>query len=262
MASNGRTKLFVIATAVALAVIAVSDASGGPRDTGSLALNRALAMVQTEDTCPPDAPPEANSCGKRVGEGLVPGLGHVSAKYEFFIEEGACGGTGDRVLETTAVLTVAGKGDLLVTLARKEDCVPLELVAQRPFTVTGGTGIYQGASGGGTVNHQYHFTSTGWAGTDTWTGTLNVSGLSFDVTPPTLSHLSNRTIRVRRTAKHVRVRFVVTASDQVDGTVHASCKPKSGSLFKVGRTVVTCSATDTSANTATGRFKVVVRRRR
>ena len=101
-----------------------------------------------------------------------------------------------------------------------------------------------------------------WAGTDTWTGTLNVSGLSFDVTPPTLSGLSNKTIRVRRTAKRVRVRFVVTASDQVDGPVHASCKPRSGRLFKVGRTVVTCSATDTSANTATGRFKVVVKRRR
>jgi hypothetical protein len=166
------------------------------------------------------------------------------------------------VLETTAVLTVAGKGDLHVALARKEDCPPTPLVVQRPFTVTGGTGIYQGASGGGIVEHQYHFTSTGWAGTDTWTGTLNVSGLSFDVTPPTLSGLSNKTIRVRRTTKRVRVRFGVTANDQVDGPVQASCKPRSGRLFKVGRTVVTCSAMDTSANTATGRFKVVVKRRR
>lgn len=251
-----------VVVVVALAVIAVSDASGGPRDTGSLALNGALAMVETDGPCPPDAPPEADSCSARVGEGLVPGLGHVSATYEFFVQGPACGGTGDLVLETTAVLTVAGKGDLHMALARKEDCVPTALVARRPFTVTGGTGIYQGASGGGIVDHHYHFTSTGWAGTDTWTGTLNVSGLSFDVTPPTLSGLSNKTIRVRRTAKRVRVRFVVTASDQVDGPVHASCKPRSGRLFKVGRTVVTCSATDTSANTATGRFKVVVKRRR
>ena len=252
-----------VVVAVALAVVAVSDASSGPRDTGSLALNGALAMAQSDGPCPPDAPPEADSCAARVGEGLVPGLGHVSARYEFYYQ-GPCagGGSGDRVLETTVVLTVAGKGDLHLALARIADCLPTALVFQRPFTVTGGTGMYQGASGGGVVDNHYHFTSTGWAGTDTWTGTLNVSGLSFDVAPPTLSGLSNKTVRVRRTAKHVRVRFVVTARDELDGPVQASCKPKSGRLFKVGRTVVTCSATDTSANTATGRFKIVVKRRR
>lgn len=252
-----------VVVAVAFAVIAVADASGGPRDTGSLALDGPIAMVQTDGPCPPNAPPEADNCSVRVGKGLVPGLGHVSATYEFFYQgPDRCGGTEDTVLETTAVLTVAGKGDLHLALARTEHCAVEVLNFQRRFTVTGGSGIYQGASGGGIVDNHYHFTSTGLAGTDTWTGTLNVSGLSFDVTPPTLSGLSNKTVRVRRTAKRVRVRFAVTASDQVDGPLPASCKPKSGRLFKVGRTVVTCSATDTSANTATGHFKVVVKRRR
>ena len=261
MGSNGRTKPCVLVIALALAVIVVSGASGGPSDSGSLALNGALSMVSTPGGCPADAPPETNFCAARVGEGLVPGLGHVSAKYEFFVTEGACG-TGDRVLETTAVLTIAGKGDLHMALARKDDCLPSALAARRPFTVTGGTGIYQGASGDGIVDHSYHYTLSGSAGTDTWTGTLSVSGLSFDVTPPTLSGLSNKTVRVRRKAKRVRVRFIVTASDQVDGPINASCTPKSGRWFKIGRTVVKCSATDASANTATGSFRVVVKRRR
>ena len=261
MASSGRTKLCVVVNAFALGVVAASGASGRAGDTGSLSLNGALAVTSTPAGCPPDAPPEANFCAARVGSGLVPGLGRVSANYMFFVDAGVCG-TGDRVLETTAVLAVAGKGDLHVSLARKEDCLPSALALTRPFTVIGGTGIYQGASGGGMVNHTYHYTASGSAGTDTFTGTLNVAGLSFDVTPPALSGLANRTVRARRGAKNVRVRFVVTASDQVDGPVSASCTPKSGHRFRIGRTTVKCSATDTSANTATGSFRVVVKRRR
>jgi HYR domain len=254
-------KMPALVICLTLGVVAASGASGGGSDTGSLALNGPLAMVSTPGECPPVVPPETNFCAARVGEGLVPGLGRIAATYEFFVTEGACG-TGFRALETTVVLTVAGKGDLHVMLARKDDCLPTALVVMRPFTVTGGTGIYQGASGGGLVDQSYHYTSTGSAGTDTYMGTLNVPGLSFDVTPPTLSGLANKTIRVRRKAKRVRVEWVVTASDQVDGQVLASCTPKSGRRFSVGRTVVRCSATDTSGNTATGRFKVVVKRRR
>ena len=37
-----------------------------------------------------------------------------------------------------------------------------------------------------------------------------------------------------------------------------SCKPASGALFKIGRTVVHCSATDDAANATTATFTVVV----
>ena len=54
--------------------------------------------------------------------------------------------------------------------------------------------------------------------------------------------------------------YHLSARDDVDGAVPVACQPKSGSFFSVGRrTVVKCSATDSSANTANVSFKVTVR---
>jgi X-Pro dipeptidyl-peptidase len=59
-------------------------------------------------------------------------------------------------------------------------------------------------------------------------------------------------------AKGVRVAFRATASDAVDASPLVSCKPASGSVFKIGRTVVRCGATDDAANTVAATFTVVV----
>jgi hypothetical protein len=134
------------------------------------------------------------------------------------------------------------------------------LTLSRAFTITGGSGIYAGASGGGTVSHQAVATGTGIVGRDLWTGTLSVPGLEFDLTPPTLSGAVNRTVRARKGSKRARVTYRVTASDAVDGSVPVSCRPRSGSRFMIGRTLVRCSASDTSANANAGRFRVTVKR--
>ena len=133
-----------------------------------------------------------------------------------------------------------------------------------PFTVTGGSGAYVGASGSGSVTEAGHFSpSYGHAvGTDTWTGTLLVPGLAFDLTPPTLDGAPSKTVRVRKRVRQARVTYSVRAQDDVDGAVPVSCKPRSGSRFKLGRTVVRCSATDSSGNAAAATFTVTVKRRR
>ena len=56
--------------------------------------------------------------------------------------------------------------------------------------------------------------------------------------------------------------FEVTATDDLDGSVAVSCRPKSGSRFKVGKTSVRCEATDWSGNTGRAAFTVTVKRRR
>ncbi|MGW2086930.1 VWA domain-containing protein [Streptomyces sp. NPDC001880] len=48
-----------------------------------------------------------------------------------------------------------------------------------------------------------------------------------------------------------RVTYTATAEDATDGTLPVTCSPASGSLFPVGRTTVTCSATDSTGNTGT-----------
>lgn len=258
-----RSVLYVICAIGVLACAAtVRVASGVAKTgatTGSLTTNAVLSMTSTLDPCPPGSPPEADVCAARTGGGAVSGLGEVSATYMFFVKEGDC----DVVFETTARLQVAGKGELQLAVDRyRGACISSSLNLSRAFTITGGSGIYAGASGGGTVTHQYSPTPSGSSGTDTWTGTLSVPGLEFDVTPPTLSGAVNKTVRARKGSKRVRVTYRVTASDAVDGSVPVSCQPRSGSRFKIGRTFVKCSATDTSANANTERFRVIVKRKR
>lgn len=125
--------------------------------------------------------------------------------------------------------------------------------------------MYAGASGSGTVSQLMLFFGTdppGLPGRDTWEGTLVVPGLEFDVTPPTLSGARGKTVRAPKGATAARVTFSMTAQDAVDGALSVACFPRSGSRFRLGRTVVTCSATDTSGNVARARFAIVVKPRR
>jgi hypothetical protein len=54
------------------------------------------------------------------------------------------------------------------------------------------------------------------------------------------------------------VSFTASATDLVDGAITPVCTPASGTMFAVGDTTVTCTATDTAGNTATGSFTVSV----
>jgi hypothetical protein len=129
--------------------------------------------------------------------------------------------------------------------------------------IASGTGKYAGASG--TLVER---TSVGpgnpicLCGTaiTTWTGTLTVPGVEFDLTPPVLTGAVSKTVRAPEGAKRVRVRFKVTAKDAVDGSRPVVCTPPAGSFFKLGRTRVTCSAKDSSANTRRVRFSITVKR--
>ena len=76
-----------------------------------------------------------------------------------------------------------------------------------------------------------------------------VPGLEFDVVAPVMRGAVSKTVRARRGAKLVRVRYAVTARDDVDGVVPVSCRPRSGRRFRIGRTIVRCSAMDSSGHT-------------
>jgi hypothetical protein len=54
------------------------------------------------------------------------------------------------------------------------------------------------------------------------------------------------------------VTYLASAVDLVDGARPVSCTPASGSAFAIGTTSVSCSASDTRGNTATGSFVVTV----
>jgi hypothetical protein len=185
----------------------------------------------------------------------------------FYVAElspATCGAGSIRIRRTTMKLSVAGKGDVELAVADVAECMPPSAGLTPParaFTVTGGTGAYAGASGSGTIKHVCASTDTGCTGRDTFTGTIAVAGLEFDLTPPQLRGAAARTVTVPRRAKNARVRFSVTAVDTADGGRPVSCTPRSGSRFRIGRTTVKCTALDTSGNKATKSFRITVRRR-
>ena len=75
-------------------------------------------------------------------------------------------------------------------------------------------------------------------------------------TAPTLTLPSN--ITTEATGPLTVVAFTVTASDLDDGVRPVSCTPPSGSGFAVGTTTVTCTASDTHGNSASGSFTVTI----
>jgi hypothetical protein len=211
-------------------------------------------------SCPSDAPADAGGCRARTGKGLFPGLGSATQTYAWYYRLGppTCPSPDDgKPQANTGRLVIAGKGEIQFLLLEGKRCTDVESLRNEPqeFTITGGTGTYAGAAGSGTLDHS---AASGF-GTDTWTGTIVVPGHDFDVTPPTLSGAQSRTVRATKGSKRVRVSYTVTATDAVDGRVPVSCAPRPGTRLSVGRSVVECSATDSSANTASASFRVTVK---
>ena len=260
-----RHVLALVALAGALSALGAQATTARADAAATLNLKASLDLVSQLGDCPPGVPATVAACAGRTGEGLVPGLGKVTESYTFLVSEGpptcAAAGSG-KALAYAVRLVVAGKGVIDLAVAEGAQCIGIEEVRTQTqsFVVSGGSGIYAGASGSGTVERLLGGdTPTGRRGTETWTGTLAVPGLEFDLTRPTLSGAVSKTVRAPRNAKSVRVRFTVKARDAVDGSVPATCAPRSGSRFKLGKTRVICTATDKSANSATARFVVTVK---
>jgi HYR domain len=253
----------VAAGLASLAGVTASSVAGSTVATGTLEMKATLEFA-SNGLCTPVG--TATDCHLRDIHGSFRGLGRVTASYDYEMDlgSGACGSHLGKALSYPFRLEVAGKGaiDVVTTEAACADLNSVTTQTQA-FTVTGGTGIYAGASGNGTLQRKLaagigplsHIAS----GVETWNGTLAVPGLSFDLVKPTLVGAKSRTVAAPRHAGRVRVKFVVTATDAVDGRVPVRCLPRSGARFRIGRNRVHCSATDTSANMATASFTITVR---
>lgn len=95
-------------------------------------------------------------------------------------------------------------------------------------------------------------TATNAGGSDTDSFTVTV----VDTRPPVLM-LEDVTAEAT-SASGAEVVYVATATDLVDTDVDVQCTPASGSTFALGTTVVSCTATDDSGNSATDSFNVTV----
>lgn len=261
---KARRTVAAAALALALAWMAASGAiaSSSPA-AGVLELSASFTMKYQfgDEYCPPEV--RSAQCVRFTGRALVPGLGPTTIQYDkiVVISDADCPVT----QFNTAILAVAGKGDLRLTRQGKA-CGPTAPAGVGPlsYDVTGGTGLFAGASGQLRFNSQVNRIDSSCqcgVASDRWNGSLTVPGAEFDTSAPSLQGARPKTVRVPKTAKRVVVRFSVTAQDEVDGQVPVTCSPASGSRFGLGRTTVTCSANDAAGNTTTSRFTVTVKRR-
>lgn len=105
------------------------------------------------------------------------------------------------------------------------------------------------ALGATTVN----CTATSSGGTATASFIITV----VDTTAPALD--IPRSLRVQATSNDgAVVNYNASATDLVDGSVAVNCSPASGSTFAIGTTAVSCTASDSRGNTASGGFDVTV----
>ena len=258
----GRTLIVLLPLLGLVAAIGARYATASRSDTGTLTFKAALDVRYPPTDCPAGTA-ETVACFARTGSATIRGLGSVVESYPYLVESAAagCGADQVRVPPATVHFRVADKGEIELRLAGSA-CLtripPNPVQGEEPFTITGGSGEYSGASGAGTIDHESEGPPN-WRGTDTWSGTLVVPGLDFDLTRPTISGAVNRTVRAPRGTKTAVVRFTVTARDAVDGARPVLCKPRSGSRFKLGKTPVTCTAADTSGNVGAMRFTVMIR---
>jgi hypothetical protein len=268
MAGRDRLTLVVLAL-LALGMVSAIPAAG--RQTSTLTLRAVFETTVAEADCPPETPagrPGEVICLRMGGSAPVSGLGEVAQSHPFVRIENAAGcppAASHRVPGFSARFEVATKGSIDLVVPMPVPCISFDEVLRlsRPFSVSGGSGAYSGASGAGTLRVVFAPGAVGTSNvTHTWEVTLTVSNLDFDVNRPTLAGATSRVVRVRKGVRSVPVTFRVTARDDRDGARPVACKPRPGSRVRLGRTRVTCSATDASGNVAQATFAITVRVRR
>ncbi|MDA0791822.1 MAG: HYR domain-containing protein [Proteobacteria bacterium] len=90
-------------------------------------------------------------------------------------------------------------------------------------------------------------------GTGSCTATVTV----VDTVPPSLAGLEDQLLEAT-SAAGAEATFEVLATDIIDGQLAVSCSAGSGETFAMGATVVECTASDGSGNTASGSFIITV----
>lgn len=260
MVRRNRRSSLLLAFGVVVAATLPTGASSAT-GVGSLHVHAALKVGWQVVTCPAGTP-STGLCYSVRGSGVVPGLGQTTEQYTYVVDDAST--TGTTSTHFVATLAVPGKGTIVAS-AQAYALPPCDCGASDihfPFTITQGTGSYVGAEGSGTVEVNQYATAIGkGAGTDSWSGTLNVPGYVFDTARPVIRGAVPKTVKAPKGEKRIRVRYKVSARDPDEGPIPVTCKPRSGKRFKLGRTLVRCASTDTNGNTAKAKFRITVKRR-
>ena len=220
-----RQSFALLAIAITAGLITGTASGSTARTAGALQLNDALISSYYKFDrayCPAGVSAPAD-CVRFTGEGTIRGLGAVTTTYTKILPgvDPAC----VVVQNTTAVITVAGKGTIEVSRTGTI-CTPpaplddgaVHLHRHRGYgRLQGATGTLTFRTRSGALDGACQCGSA----QDTWAGTITVPGMEFDLTAPTIAGAVSKSVKAPKKAKSMRVRYTVKGTDAVDGAVAA-----------------------------------------
>ncbi len=235
-----------LAAGLVLAVSIVQAAVSAPA-VDRLQFSFKMGVILGGTDCPDGTAgvdPARDHCVFQAGAVQVKGLGtvHVTTLHVVILSNASCprGSVSGELKGAHGTLGIVGSAT---------GCVNSTFgYGDYPINITGSGGL-SGVSGSGTIANQ---------GAYVVTGILSAPSSLFDVDSPVITGTANKNVKAT-SRLGARVRFAVTARDSVDGRVAVKCHPASGTLFRIGRTHVTCKTADSSANTASRSFVVTVK---
>jgi hypothetical protein len=241
------TKACLAAALAALTVSVAQSATGAP-SSNTLQVSFKMGVILGGSDCPDGTvgvDPARDHCVFQAGAVLVKGLGtvHVTTQHVVILSNASC----PRGSVTGELKTA--RGTLGISGAASGCVNPTFGYGDYAINIVGSGGL-SSVSGSGTIANQ---------GAYVVTATLSAPSSLFDIESPVMAGAVTKTVKAT-SRLGARVRFAVTARDGVDGRVAVSCRPASGTLFRIGRTRVACKATDSSANGVTRSFIVIVKR--
>ncbi|MCB1647708.1 MAG: thrombospondin type 3 repeat-containing protein, partial [Pseudomonadales bacterium] len=90
----------------------------------------------------------------------------------------------------------------------------------------------------------------------------NGLGNACDIMPDVLAPVLNLPADIQEIVPGdsavIQVNWIAEADDETDGQIPVQCSPGTGSLFTVGTTLISCSASDAAGNSSNGSFAVTV----
>lgn len=132
-------------------------------------------------------------------------------------------------------------------IARVGTTGPWTFIGSGPVEISGTGTLYVAH------NDSYYWDNYG-EGFDIWIDPV----VAPDTTPPLVTASGPVVAEATGPAGAVVTYAAATATDDVDGSVAATCAPASGSVFPIGATTVTCTASDAAGNLGSATFTVTV----
>jgi von Willebrand factor type A domain/HYR domain len=239
-------------------VVLVGDASSHDPSNG-IPLAGAISALQTAGI-------------KVVAVDVGPTPGQISDGLNNFGQAAAVATATNGVLlfapdpDTVADQILAGLQNLPVTVSHAVGpCNPNLNVSLAPATQTLTSGltaaftetivVSANAPQGQTITCTVTFLLNGLSGGPAFVETISIK--VNDITPPVVT-VNDQTVEATSPAGAV-INYPATAVDNVDGPLTPTCNPPPGSVFPIGSTLVTCSATDAAGNTGTDTAIMTVR---